>query len=314
MLDYVRLWLKRARLDANAAVRLAKRDPVLALYLVQQSTEKACKALLFAAGKEYKDVIKLRHSSLKAFLSFTELFVQIEWMKQSFSGLVAPGIYQELDRIKKWGEHPKENRKFWKDLARYDNVTIDKLLSIPIHYRMACNGMLQLIRNSPNLLLTSNQLEITDIVGVIEKYATDNFGHLTNETQIALASTFARAFTDAIGTRRIKEEVSKTGKVIFTGNEISVTVDKHFRFAELMVDLYIMSAITLPHESYTRYPSNPHGNGKPPRGCEQYDSSIGVFFHIKGLAKHAQEISNNLHAKAPMVTEGIQNSLAALRN
>ena len=78
-----------------------------------------------------------------------------------------------------------------------------------------------MIRDAPNLLLTSGQLETTDIVGVIERYVIDNFGHLTNETRIALASTLARTFTDAIVNRRIKEEVSKTGKVIFTSNEFA---------------------------------------------------------------------------------------------
>lgn len=80
-----------------------------------------------------------------------------------------------------------------------------------------------------------------------------------------------------------------------------------------MVDLYIMSAITLPHESYTRYPSDPHDRGKPPLGYEQYDASIGAFFYIKRLSNRARKISRNLHEEAEMITAGIQNSLAALR-
>lgn len=213
MLDYVRLWLKRARLDARAAVSLAKRDRVLALYLVQQSTEKACKALLVAAGKEYKEIKNLRHSSLKVFLSFTTIFVQIKGVQRSISDLIAPDIYQELDRVQKWAEDPKQNRGFWKELACYDKMIIDKLLSIGIYYQRACRSTLKLISDAPGLLLTSGQLETTDVVGVVEKYVIDNFGHLTNATRIALASTLARSFTDAIVTHRIRKKFQKQVKL-----------------------------------------------------------------------------------------------------
>lgn len=316
-LDYVRLWLKRARMDAEAALLIARRDDdsVLALYLVQQSIEKACKALLLAAGKKYSQVVGFRHNSLNVFLSFVKTFIQIEWMRQSIRDLIAPDIYEEFDRVAEWAGNPARHRWFWTGLASYDKAVVSNLLNIQKHCQ---NRRMQIskkirdsTRNSPPIIIESSQPEV--IVSVIEEYVIGNLGHLI-EARIDFISTVARGLIDMVGIHRLDEEVSQTGKVTFTSKQISMAFNSQFRFGELMVGLYIMSVITLPHEAYTRYPSNPERGGKPPLGCEQYDSLIGAFFHIKRLSKSALNISKNLHDNAAMITGEIQNSLAVIRS
>ena len=314
--EYVRLWLARAVRDAKAALLVAHHrdpDPVLALYLVQQSTEKACKALLFAAGKSHKEIVGLGHNSLKVFLSFTTTLVQIERMKQPISDLIDPDIHVRLDQVAEWANNTKRNRWFWKELASYDKVIIRKLLGIRNRYQDRRTQTVKLIRSSPNgITIESGQFELANLVSIVKEYVSDNLGHLI-ENPIDVTPTMAQAFLDTMGISYIPDEVPQTSEITFKSKQISMVFDEQFRFAELIVSLYIMSVITLPHEAFTRYPSNPEDSGKPPLGCEQYDSSIGAIAYIKGLSKRAEVISKELYSKAEVVTTGVRNLLEATR-
>ena len=306
--EYVRLWLAKAISDAKVALLAADPDPVHALYMVQQSTEKACKALLFAAGKQYKEVRKFQHISLNVFLSFTETFVQIRWIQQSISDLVAPDIYMKIGQVMEQARNP--NTEFWNELARWDKTVISKLLSVRKRYRRAREKMLELIQNSPSITFESSQ---PDVVSVIEEYVTTNFGHLTNKARIDFTSTLARALTDMVGIHRITKKGSRKGKITFTSEQITELVDGLFRFGELMADLYIISAITFTHEAYTRYPSAPNQDGKPSLGYEQYDASSGPIVMIRPLSQRALEISQEMHDNAEVMTAGIRILLEATR-
>lgn len=313
--EYVRLWLERAIKDAKAALLVAQHrdpDPVLALYLVQQSTEKACKALLFAAGKSYKEIVSFRHNSLKVFLSFTTTLVQIERMKQPISDLIDPDIHVRLDQVAEWANNTKRNRWFWKELASYDKVVIRKLLGIRNRYQDRRMQTVKLIRSSSNgITVESGQLELANLVSVVKEYVADNLGHLI-ENPIDVTPTMAQALLDTMGISYAPEEVQQTGET-FTSKQISMVFDEQFRFAELIVSLYIMSVITLPHEAFTRYPSAPNTSGKPPIGCEQYDDSIGAIAYIERLSKRALVISQELYSKAEIMTAGIRILLEATR-
>ena len=311
--EYVRLWLKRAVRDAKYALLAAQHrepDPVLALYLVQQSTEKACKALLFAAGKKYTRVVGFGHDSLKVFLSFTRTFVQAERMKQAISDLADQDVYVTLNQIANLAANPKQS--LWKELASYDKAVVGKLTNIPELYRKRREKAMQLLQRSPRLTIEPSQLELANLVTIIKAYVADNLGHLI-ENWIDVTPTTAQTLIDMMGIRYTHEEVLQTGRVTLTGKELSKGFDGQLRFAELIVSLYIMSVITLPHEAFTRYPSDPGDSGQPPLGCEHYDDSIGAIAHIKKLSKRALFISQELHNNAEIVTAGIQVLIEATR-
>ena len=314
--EYVRLWLARAVRDAKAALLVAQHrdpDPVLALYLVQQSTEKACKALLFAAEKQYKEIVSFRHNSLKVFLSFTQTLIQIERMKQPISDLIDSDIHMRLDQVAEWANNTKRNRWFWKELASYDKTVIRKLLGIRSRYNDRRVETVKFIRNSRDgITIESGQFELANLVTIIKEYVTNNLGHLI-ANPIDVTPSMAQALIDAMEIHHTHDEVPQTGEITFTSRQISMVVDGQFRFAELMVSLYIMSVITLPHEAFTRYPSNPEDNGKPPLGCEQYDDSIGAIAYIERLSKRALVISQELYSKAEIMTAGIRILLEATR-
>ncbi len=309
-LNYVRLWLIRARMDAEAALSMYRRDPVLALYLVQQATEKACKALLFATGKPYKEIVNFRHDSLNVFLSFTQTLVPIERMKQSLVDLVDQDVYMKLDQVAKLSENLKQIP--WKEFASYDGAVVGELISIPDRYRKRREKAVQLLQRAPRLTIEPSQLELANLVTIIKAYVAGNLGHL-GENWIDVTPTMAQKFIDMMGIRYTHEEALQTGTVTLTGKEISKGFDGQLRFGELMISLYIMSVVTLPHEAFTRYPSDPGDSGNPPLGCEQYDSSIGAIAHIKKLSKRALFISRELHNNAEAVTAGVQVLLEAIR-
>ena len=315
--EYVRLWLARAVRDAKAALLVAQHrdpDPVLALYLVQQSTEKACKALLFAAGKQYKEIVGFRHNSLKVFLSFTRTIFQTEQMKQSLIALVDQDIYAKMDQVAKLAANPKQS--LWKELASYDKAVVGKLTNIPELYRKRREKARELLQKSPRLTIEPSQFELANLVTIIKAYVAENLGHL-GENWIDVTPSMAQSLIEARGGHYNHEEFLQMGRVTRTGKEISKEISKEFdgqlRFGELMVSLYIMSVITLPHEAFTRYPSDPGDGGKPPLGCEQYDSSIGAIAHIKKLSKRSLFISQELHNNAEAVTTGVRNLLEATR-
>ena len=120
---YVGLWFQRALALAKAARSLAASDAVLALYLIQQSAEKACKALLLEWGDSFDAVFGIGHKPLKVFLKFAKMVKEKADMTPVINQLVGEDSYDALDRF-------VNDQEQWARLAVISPEAVSALLSV----------------------------------------------------------------------------------------------------------------------------------------------------------------------------------------
>ena len=102
-----------------------------------------------------------------------------------------------------------------------------------------------------------------------------------------------------------------------TGRLVTVPITKrqmgwHLKRVNAFVGLFVLSAITFPHEAYARYPARPDspldgleaikGKRKGNFGIQHYDTPIGAFALITDVITEAEAVLKDLTAKMPSPT------------
>ncbi len=293
MPEYVGLWFQRSLADAKAARAFAASDPVFALYTIQQSVEKACKALLLEWGDSFDDVFGIRHRPLKVFLRFAAKVREKADITPAINQLISESSYDTLDRFV---NDPEQ----WARLAVMPPEAVRPLLSV----RETRNGKRAAeIKRFPR----SQKFTFADTsTGSAEMLAHEVTRKLPNFQH---KSTYE--FAKLIISIHRNNSSGATGRLV-TASITRRQVGWYFKRVDAFVGLFVLSAVTFPHEAYTRYPARPDSpsdgleaikgkrNGK--FGIQHYDRRIGAFALIKEVIDETEAVLKDLTAKMPSPT------------
>lgn len=291
--EYVGLWFQRALADAKAARSLAVSDAVLALYLIQQSAEKACKALLLEWGDSFDAVFRIGHKPLKVFLKFAKMVMEKADMTPAITQIIGENSYDALDRF-------VNDQEQWANLAVMLPEAVSALLSV----RNVLNDQHAMkLKHFPRyrkLVFVATPIGSAGMVAHEIAKKLPNFHH--KDTM-----EFARFFINI----RWNDFSDATGRLV----TVPITkrqMDWYLKRVNAYVGLFVLSAITFPHEAYARYPARPdsppdgleaiRGKRKGKFGIQHYDNRIGAFALIQEVITEAEAVLKDLTVKMPSST------------
>jgi len=296
--EHARRWLNRAIKDfalfkklvpfdkrTNKAVKCS--DPALAIYLLQQSVEKAVKAAAIASG-QYKprDFIRyFKHNSLALIIDLnTKIVSQIQAIGlgpiATMMGVDLVDGKSKLAALKNQieGAAPlldKNGKKvdFRTQSRRITPETVDQILNMVIQHRRL---LLDVIRTTFNILPT---MGIRKGYGVIDdpqeflRQLSDSISvnlkvHPPSEEQWKVPLEFIRRMSD-LGFAPVDELNRRK------------TITNHLGAWAFSHALLWLSYLTFAHEETTRYPLRQKGNIQAGRiGCDDYDNALGIVDSI----------------------------------
>jgi len=296
--EHARRWLNRAIKDftlfkkllpfdkrTNKPVRCS--DPALAVYLLQQSVEKAVKSAAIASG-QYKPrdfTSYFRHNSLALIIDLNSKIVsQIQAI-----GLEPVAMMMGLDladggsklaalESQIMGSAPlldKNGNKvdFRIESRRIPPETIDQILNMVIQHRKL---LLDVIKTAFDILPT---------MGVRKGYGmTDNPQEFLKQLS---GSISANLKVRPLSEEQLKvplEFIKRTSELGFSpADELKRgdTIANHLGVWAFSNALLCLSYLTFAHEDTTRYPLGRKGNIQAGRiGCDDYDNILGIVNRI----------------------------------
>jgi len=297
-IEYARRWLNRAIKDFNLFKRLVpfdKRtnkpvtcsDPALAVYLLQQSVEKAVKAAAIASGQyKARDFIHYySHNSLALIINlYNKIIAKIQAMALE-TGAKMMGIdladgESKLGRLENqiMGVTPllDKNGKevdFRSESIRITPEVIDQIVDMIIRNRSL---ILDIIRTAFNLL---PDLGIHKGQGIIE----DPEAFLRNFSELMTTTLKVRSPSE----EQMKAAIEFVKHMISSGfkpaDELkrTDTIMNCLGVWALSNALLFLTYFTFAHESASRYPLKHRGNIKISKiGCDDYDESLGIVNRI----------------------------------
>jgi HEPN domain-containing protein len=297
-IEYAQRWLDRATRDFSTFKRLVpfdKRtnrtvkcsDPPLAVYLLQQSVEKAVKAAAIASGQyKARDFIHYySHNSLALIINlYNRVIDQIRAMGLE---IVARGIGIDLgdgeSKLRRlegqiMGMTPLLD-KYGKGVDfRLESIeitpqVIDRILDMVIQIR---SRTLDAVRTAykilPKLGIDEKQTAITDLDGFVKTFsslvAADLGVPSMSEEQTNAATELIQRLTSSSPDTMDKLQRRET-------------IMNYLGVWALSAALLFLTYLTFAHESTSRYPLKHRGNMKRGRiGCDDYDENIGIVNRI----------------------------------
>jgi hypothetical protein len=266
-------------------------DPALAVYLLQQSIEKAAKAVAAATGKySYARLKSQGHNSLNTLLDFyREVLSTI--LKQQGLSVVGAGFGLDLEEglnriisLMTEAEKGPRQRKvgeilYSEQIAQATKAEIDRILN-----------MLLIIRQSGFLGVPKS------IFGPHSKISIDQSKIDTSTPASFVASTLPELRKRLNIPQLSKKDLSLLEDVVSlfasggiiresSGDRIVIerpTEDQLGQWS--LIALFALAMYTFPHESTTRYPG--YGTKKEipgPHGYEDYDYSLGIVSELGQL-------------------------------
>lgn len=290
MPEYVGLWFQRALADAKAARALAASDAVLALYLIQQSVEKACKALLLEWGDSFDAVVGIRHRPLRVFLKFAAKVKEKADMPPAIIRLIGENSYDALDRF-------VNDQEQWARLAIMPPESVRALLSV----RKALSDQhAKKLKHFPRSQKFTFVATSTDSAGMLAHEVARKFPNLHHKDTLEFARLFINIHRNDLS--------DATGRLV----TVPITkrrMDWYLKRVNAYARLFVLSVVTSPHEAYARYPAHPDssldgleaikGKRKGKFGIQHYDSRIGAFALIKEVVDETEAVLKDLTAKMP---------------
>ncbi len=287
-------WLRRAQMDFNAFKMLVKfdknthkmvrcNDSSLAVYLLQQSIEKATKAVAAATGKySYKRLKGEGHNSLILLLSFyQEILMTITSYPDINNIGIGLGINlkDSLDKISNLMPEVKKTPKERKDgellyseqLAQADEAGIQKTLDFLLTIRTnASIGVLKTIFGPHSKIIIDKQkLNINNPKDFVASLFNE-LGKQVNTSQ--LTDNHFKLFEDIV-------RLWAPEGIIDDNNE-NIVLERHTKDQLgqwAMLALFVLAMYTFPHESSTRYPCpSLKKQNIGVNGYEDYDENLGI--------------------------------------
>lgn len=295
MPEYVGLWFQRALADAKSARALAAGDAVLALYLIQQSVEKACKALLLEWGDSFDAIVKINHSSPKVFLRFAAVVREKADTTLAITRLVGENGHDALDRFV---NDPEQRAK----LAVMPPEDVSALFSVRNVLDDQRTTKLKHFPRRRKLVVAATS---TGHAGMVAHEVAKKFPNLHRKDTLE----FAR-FLISIHWSDLPGATGRLMTVSITKRQL----DWYLKRVNAYVRLFVLSAVTFPHEAYARYPARPDsppdgleaikGKRRGKFGIQHYDSRIGVFALITDVIAETEAVLKDLTAKMPSPSPG----------
>lgn len=295
-IEFARSWVALAKDDVGVALWIIEHQKgslQLALSHVQQSVEKASKALLLLTENPKYNMPylkqKLSHNSLHAMLEFIRINVEIEELKPMVRRSVKGDVYGRLRRV------IGESRTYEHGLARLSPHEVDGYLRVP--GQIASDKLLASIIPDQPLTLTLDQVDKDDMAESALDVVVGYVNLPTDGEKKEIVRPFAQKIIDIRGGRdNLMAELRSYGSVEIDVREL---VGKQFMFVRLVVGLYVMSALTFPHAVDSRYPTEPGDDLR-------YDQSLGVIALIGKLAEEADRIATDFVENFDLIHESIR--------
>lgn len=295
-LEYSYQWLTRARKDFDVFKKLVTfdkktqrvvrcSDPAMAVGLLQQSIEKATKAIAAASGLySYKRLRQFSHNSLVVLLDFFAKTIssmlstmELEPMFDAF-GLDAVGGLDNIRELKGKAKKTTKNKQegetiYREEFASMPPEAIDGVLNFLLLIRnKAYLGVLRSVFGPHGKVRISGETIDTDSPNkeVIDSVLSAlqgklNIPDLSEEQKKPLI-----AFVD----------VMKSGDFDLSNVESGDKAVKVERDTDewlsqwAMISLIFLAAMTFPHQNTSRYPMPKSRTSE--LGCEDYDEKLGI--------------------------------------
>jgi len=299
-LEYSYKWLQRAKDDFQIFNQLVPckndtrkivycKDQALCVYILQQSIEKATKAVAVATGK-YPDN-KLRshgHNSLAVLLDFYERIIPSLGsislgnviMTKAFGLDIKDGsakIQTVLTESEKTSRDRKPGEKLYREqFAAASSSEIDSILDFLLKIRKeGFVGVLSSIFGPHGKIpINGKQLDLKTPDGFLNSLLIQagmqmNLPQLTDGQQEAMLE-YVKAF-------------SRNGIAHDNDTEKYIIDRREFEEQNLgqwaLIALLFLAAFTFPHEATARYPG-PRKKSPKPAGCEDYHEELGIVNRI----------------------------------
>jgi len=302
-LSYSLLWLKRAQRDFNAYKKLVPghkddlknvrcSDPALALYLLQQSIEKASKSVIVATGLyDYKDIINFKHNSFEVLLDFYKTTLSI-FKNNSFalalftdiSGRnIAQGSQKIDDVLSKCKIKPSKSNPSEITISEQSATIaaddVDTLLDYLIIIRTQgyIGALSKLFKPHGKIQIVDNKLDFTSPA---------NFSS-------SLLDQFCEQLNVSDLPKEAVEKISNAVEYLFLNSKLVAThkqrhiikradIERQTLGQWSLLALLFLAALTYPHEATTRYPGPPKKD-KRLQGFEDYDMGMGIIMRLGRL-------------------------------
>lgn len=289
-LEYAHQWLARARQDFNTFKKLVPfdkktqrtvrcSDPALAVYLLQQSIEKAVKAVAAASGQYSPSKLRrFTHNSLVLLLDFYANTLAPRLLNMGFGPFLdALGLNTAAD-LEKMAELKRKVRS--DEFAFLPPEPIDRLAKLLLEIREAFLQSLRYIFSpgtkiqidTKSLKMDSPEAFVDSLLAQMR--AKSNMPGLTDEQKQALIAWY-RAKSS------IQPAVAQSQSAQETIEVTRPTEEWLGQWA--MIALYLLAAITFPHHATSRYPlpkSRERG-----LGCGDYNEQLGIVNRLGQLGR-----------------------------
>lgn len=261
--------------------------PEIAVYLLQQSVEKAVKALMVADGKDEKDFPReFSHNSMKAVLNFLERRLSLHTFDQMMDTLSrdatmglpdATESHAAFERVKR-GSMAGEFREL-AVMSADEMVPLVQLI----------DNLHQAIKSKVRSLIPSRSRVWVDSGQIAGPSAMDYLWELVNSlfeespTLSDEATTVAKALIDSL--------VSQMTEQIINHEESDIRINRDWLLSNVIMpqlwtpmSLYLLATLTYPHEASSRYPA-PFGYPEDSKealqqgklGTQHYTEDLGII-------------------------------------
>jgi len=271
-LENAKKWLRRAQMDFNAFKRIApfdehthkaKRctDPALAVYLLQQSIEKATKAVAVATGKYSNSQLRSHsHNSLivlldfyqKSLTSMTEV-AELNTIGMGFGIDLNEGLNKIISLMVEVGKTPGKRKEgeilYSEQFAMATDIQIDTMLDLLLALRGdAFLGTLKSVFGPHGKVVIDKQKLNTSTP---EDFVSSTFDELGKQLNISLSEDNSKVLETVV-------RLFAPNGIIDEDSEKNIVIERPTK-EQLgqwsLIALLILAMYTFPHESTSRYPS-----------------------------------------------------------
>ena len=266
-------------------------DPALAVYLLQQSIEKATKAVAAATGKySYTRLKSQGHNSLNTLLDFyREILNTI--LKQHGLNVIGAGFGLNLEvglnrivslmtEAKKTSRQRKAGEILYSEqLAQATKTEIDKILSMLLIIRDS--GFLGVPKSifGPHTRISIDQTKID--TSTPADFVASTLPELRKQLNIPQLSKKDLSLLEDVVSLFAAGGITKES----SGDKIVIERPTEEQLGQWsLIALLALAMYTFPHESTTRYPGYGIKKEKPgPHGYEDYDYNLGIVSELGQL-------------------------------